>query len=53
VTALRLTPLTATVRLSGEDGSLYGVELELADGLVAIGEVWRTYPGEATALPSG
>lgn len=52
VTALRLKPLGATVRLAGEDGCRYSVELELADGLVAVGEVWRTYPGEATDPPS-
>ena len=39
VTALRLKPSGATVELSGDDGSNYGVELELVDGLVAVGEV--------------
>jgi hypothetical protein len=44
LTAVRLGPSTATVRLGDADGSEYRVELELADGLVALAEVERTYP---------
>jgi hypothetical protein len=30
--------------MRGSDGSTFSVELELRDGLVAVGEVSRTYP---------
>lgn len=44
VTGLRLADSKASVRLAGPDGSSYRVELELAEGNIAFGEVERAYP---------
>lgn len=45
---LRLRESTASVELGGPSGVIYRIELELVDGLIALGEVERTLPDSPT-----
>lgn len=47
-TRLRLGESSASMELSGPDGATYRIEMELVDGLVALGEVERMLPDSRT-----